>query len=240
MIASTLVRSRATGETVVLVGALLSGVLGLLILSPTLVVCAILVAAVGPIQVERIGNRRRREQALGELPNLVDMLVSDIRAGAGLRDSLVQLGHTTDFNGARQLIAPLTNSLNAGLPLIQSISPLRTDREPSLRLFGAGLHVLAVTGGPTTQALQHLRLTLMASVHARKEVGVHASQARASASVLSLAPLMFAVLAALADARLANFYLFSWQGSLCVVTSAGLTACGWRWMMFLADGSVEP
>ncbi len=229
----------ATGEVAVTVAALLSGTLGLVVTSPTVVVCAILVAAVGPVQVERIGHRRRREQALGELPNLVDILLVDIRAGAGFREALIQLDRATELYGARQLVSPLTDSLAAGLPLNQSISTLTTHREPSLRLFGAGLHALATTGGPTTQALQHLRHTLMASAHARKEVGVHASQARASASVLSLAPLMFAFLAALADARLANFYLFSWPGAICVVASAGLTGCGWRWMMFLTDGDGE-
>lgn len=224
-----------SGQLVLLLPGFALGLLGLGISSPTIVIASAMATVAIPLQLARMAKRRKREAAVGELPSLVDLLVVDLRSGASLSDGLARLSGATELDGARRLVAPMSKSLGAGMPLAQALGSLTTSTDPPLRLLGASLQVLASTGGPAIPALQYLRHTLMGSVHSQQQIRVQATQARASATVLSLAPLGFATLAAFADHKLAHFYMFEWSGTLCVVGSLLLTGIGWRWMMSLAD-----
>ena len=216
---------------------LVAGTLGLALASLTVVALAVLAAVTVPRHISRTRQRARHEKSLAELPNVVDLLIAEVRSGVSLREALAVLGTTNKFEQGRTLLTPLTNAIDVGLPLDQAINTLRTSPEPSVRLVGIGLEVISTSGGPAAQALQHLRHTLMGSVHGRQEVRVQAAQARASASLLSLAPVAFAVLASLADRGVARFYLFDWRGTACVVVSVLLAGSGWRWMLSMVDKS---
>ena len=73
-------------------------------------------------------------------------------------------------------------------------------------------------------------------VHRAGEVRALASQARASAVVIVVAPAVFAVVAALADPEVLHFLVGTPAGLACLVGGAGLDAAGGAWMRAITRG----
>jgi tight adherence protein B len=72
----------------------------------------------------------------------------------------------------------------------------------------------------------------------RREVRALSAQARASAAVVAVAPLGFAVVMAATDEATAAFLFGSPAGLACVVVGLGLELAGWRWMQHIV-GAVQ-
>ncbi len=65
---------------------------------------------------------------------------------------------------------------------------------------------------------------------ARSERRAHGAQARLSARVLTIVPLLFAAWSAVASRRTRDIYLTSFAGGICAVSGLVLNMLGWQWM----------
>ena len=107
---------------------------------------------------------------------------------------------------------------------------------PARRLVGAAVDLGAETGGATGQVLDGVADTLRERLALEREVAALSSQARASAALLVVAPVVFAVLAAAADPRVGAVLTGQPVGWACVAAGLLLDALGALWMRRMVGG----
>lgn len=183
------------------------------------------------------GDRRRREG----LPIAVDAMIQQLRAGSGLR--VVCAAPVTVHPEVDEVLRPLVDLLGRQRPLREAVHQLQAEASRrgwhDAQLLAATLAALVDRGGPAVPALQRLRLTLIGSVETRSRAAGQAGQARASAALLAGAPALFALVVALADADVGDFYLREPLGALCVTTALLLSQAGWHWMNREVDRALD-
>jgi tight adherence protein B len=86
------------------------------------------------------------------------------------------------------------------------------------------------TGGAQARAVDGVAATLRDRLALDAEVRALSSQARASAVVIGVAPVVFGAVTAATDARTAAFLFRSPVGLLCLAMGLGLDALSWFWM----------
>ena len=219
--------------------ALLVG--GWLLGSPSLATVGPLVVVIGAAE----HSRRRRQSAQvatdEQLPLFVESMVQRLRSGMGLHGVCLDppsVGPSVD-----RMAAPMTAALGQGEALVEAVSRFGGQSTGShdatgrdAMLVATALKVIATHGGPAAPALQRLRLTLSGLAHSRADTRARAAQGLASARLLILAPVLFAVLLASFDDELGHLYTREWLGALCVSGCAILSYSGWWWMNRLASG----
>ena len=95
------------------------------------------------------------------------------------------------------------------------------------RLLAATSAVLLVTGGRGALALDRLADTLRGQNRAAEDAAAQAGQATASAAVLGVLPLLFAVVLGVVDDDARALYLTTWLGAGCLLVAIALTALCW-------------
>jgi tight adherence protein B len=178
----------------------------------------------------------RAARAEGALADVVDMLASALATGAPVSDALEAAART-----APEVIgAPLeeaARSVRGGLPIVDALERWAgSDAGPD----GAGLVVAAfaiasATGGDPAAGLAGVGATLRERRAVAREVHALASQARASATVIALAPVGFALVTAGLGGTAARFLLGSPVGIACLLAGGGLDVAGWRWMRRITE-----
>ncbi len=223
-------------SAVVVVSSFMFSVVGVVAGTPT-------VAVVGPfLSVVIVRERQRRIRASlrrrrgALLPVLVDELVQAVRSGRSLRSSCETLDEPMRVAGRselldrRALVGPVVATLRDRGSLVDAATALSSSGEPAARLLAVTLRTLAVNGGPALPALRRLRHTLMGQVHAEHQAASASAQATASAAAMALAPMVFGLLAASVDGRVAELYLSDPVGLGCVSVTCALSYTGWCWM----------
>lgn len=188
----------------------------------------VLVAAAPPVGVHlargRLARRRSRQ-----LPEALDAVAAGLRGGHGLAGAV---------GGAAAVGPPLGPELEAiardvqgGRALAEAVDRWRaTSDDPHTALAGAALSVAATVGGPGARAVDGASASLRDRLAADAEAAALATQAQASALVLTLAPLGFAVLLTSLDPTAAGFLLGTPAGWACIGAGLGLDAVGAWWM----------
>jgi len=181
--------------------------------------------------VERAAPGRRLARRDAQLPDALDRLAAAIRAGQAIGPALVELARTApdplgpDLRGVAARLAhgaPVATALAhwAGVPSASA----------DVRLVAAALTLGADAGGEVARAVDRISVTLRERAELRGEVRALATQARASAAVLTLAPLGFAVLVASVEPDAIAFLLTTPIGLLCLVLGLALDVAGAMWM----------
>lgn len=111
------------------------------------------------------------------------------------------------------------------------------DPDPSVRLLADALAISAATGGSHLRAVDAVIDAVRDRASLQREVRALASQAQASAVVLVVLPVAFAVVIALVDERVRAFYVGSPLGPVCVLAGLALDALG-AWSMLRLVRSV--
>ena len=210
------------------------------------VVASPLVLVDGPLLlalalIERRRRRRWRSASVGAeaWPGAVDRLIQHLQAGSSLVQACRSLGATVHSAVVLDPLEGLVAALDRGVPLVDAAEALAVDEDPSARLMGTTLAVLARNGGPAEPSLRRLRHTLVGRAHRRRRSLAQASSATASAGLLALAPGLFALILAGAEPDLAAFYLRSPLGTACATGSLLLSALGWWWIQATVNRSVR-
>jgi len=183
------------------------------------------------VRHERRRSARRRADAL--IPGFLDELARRLRAGRSLRSAVEEAGAVTAAPLGPGLVAAARRSA-LGVPLGESLDAFATAQaSPSLRLVVAALDLATHTGASQAQAVEGVATTLRDRLALGAEVRALASQARASAAVLVVAPVAFAIVIALADPSTAHFLFATPTGLVCLAAGLGLDALGAWWMQRL-------
>lgn len=182
----------------------------------------------GPAALVLAGGRSERRRT-AQLPQALDAVAAGLRGGLALPVAIA---------GAASVGAPLGDDLagiaravDAGLPLTEAIARWQVGAgDPHTALAGAALTVAASVGGPGARAVDGAAASLRDRIGNEAETAALATQGRASAAVLTLAPLAFALLLSSLDPAAGRFLLGTPVGWLCVTIGLGLDAAGAWWM----------
>ncbi|MFP5321456.1 MAG: type II secretion system F family protein [Acidimicrobiia bacterium] len=189
-------------------------------------------AVLAPPLAVRLAHGRLARRRTAQLPEALDAVAAGLRGGLGLAAAV---------GGASVVGPPLGPELAAigrevaGGHALDDALRRWTDAapDPATTLAGAALAVAATVGGPGARAVDGAAASLRDRLAADAEADGLATQATASAAVLTLAPVAFAVLLTSLDPTAARFLLGSPVGWACIAFGLALDAAGAWWMAAL-------
>jgi Flp pilus assembly protein TadB len=186
-------------------------------------VVAVRVAAV----VDRLsGSNRARQRTDRAVLTLLESVTRGLRSGASLRTAVASASVDSPDLIDRELAA----SLMDGTSLRSALDAWMRDAAASRVLVGTALRLAAESGGAVASVLDGVAESVRDRRHLDREVVALASQARASAMVLIVAPILFALLMATIDPRVARWQFGSPLGWCCCVIGLLLDLAGAFWM----------
>ena len=181
--------------------------------------------------IERARPSIRRARRDAQLPEALDRLASALRAGVAIGPAVIEVAH--------ELAEPLGAELREVARAIEHGAPVRAalatwsgaaDSSPDVQLVAAALTVGAGAGGEVARAVDGVGATLRERHELRAEVQALATQARASAAVLAVTPVLFAVLVATIEPLAIAFLVTTPVGLACLMAGLGLEGLGVWWM----------
>jgi tight adherence protein B len=183
-------------------------------------------AARGPLR------RRRLRHAARDVPVALELMARSLRAGATVHGAVADAGAAMTGPvgvGLRQV----GEATARGQPLVDALDHWRATaghQIAGVRLAVDALAVAVEVGGGQAAALDGVATTLRQRLAAEAEAWALGAQARLSAMVIALAPLVFAALASAADRSNARFLLRAPAGLAMLVTGLALDGAGAWWM----------
>ena len=181
-----------------------------------------------PAALAVVGDRHGRMRGR-QLPEALDAVATALRGGASLPAAVQSAAGVGAPLGAE--LHALSESVAAGRPLDEALDRWAAAAgDTATGLAAAALTVAARVGGPGARAVDGASASLRDRLDADAEAASLATQGRASALVLTLAPVAFAVLLSGVDPRAGHFLLGSPAGWACVTVGVGLDAVGAWWM----------
>lgn len=216
-----------------LVGTGLALTIGWFSYGPGAAATAALVAVGGPVLAWRLLRHRADAKAEAELPMVMDAVAGGLRSGGSLRQALAEAARGNAAAGGvlADDLADVVKATDHGATVVGALERWGARRPlPGVRLAVAALCLGAETGGAGARAVEGVAATLRSRLAALAEARALATQARASAVVIAVAPVAFAVLASATDDRTARFLLGSPVGLSMLVTGLTLDALGALWM----------
>ena len=185
-------------------------------------------AHLGTVQDVLAGHRRRRAArsgASGDLAALLDAVARRCASGHSLTAALTE---TMAARGAPPDMASVTDSLHAGAPLAAALATVHTTNA-DVRLAVHVLWLCATQGGGIAESLDRAAATLRERQAARDERSAHAAQARLSAKVLTVVPMLFATWTTLTTDSVRRFAT-TVPGFACITGGVALNLAGWSLM----------
>lgn len=182
----------------------------------------------GPLTLVLAGGRAERRRT-AQLPEALDAVAAGLRGGLALPAAVAGAASVGPPLGDE--LAALAGEVDAGRPLTEAVARWQRDAtDANTALAGAALAVAAEVGGPGARAVDGAAASLRERVGSEAETAALATQGRASAAVLTLAPLAFALLLSSLDPAAGRFLLGTPVGWLCITIGLGLDAVGAWWM----------
>jgi tight adherence protein B len=180
--------------------------------------------------------RRRAARRDAQLPEALERMASSVRAGSSVGAALTEVAHDAPSPLAEEL-AFATAALGHGASLDVALAgwAATAGNSPEVGLAITALGLGGHAGGEVARALDRVAATLRERRELRAEVRALATQARASAGVLIVAPLGFAALVSTIEPEVATFLLASPLGLACLVAGLALDALGALWMSRIVD-----
>jgi tight adherence protein B len=157
---------------------------------------------------------------------LIDAVTRRVRSGASIRAAVVAAAAEAPAAIDRSLASALTD----GMPVREALDLWMADAAPARVLVGTALQLAAETGGAIAVVLDGVAETLRDRLHLEREVAALASQARASALVLIVAPIGFAILMSGVDPRITHVQFGTPLGWICCLVGIVLDLLGGVWM----------
>lgn len=174
----------------------------------------------------RFLRARRLEQVRGQMPELLSLLSTSVRAGLSLPQALASAAREMGGPLGEEL-ARMTEENRLGGTLEEGLD--RLDRRvplPEVRFLAAGLNLARRTGGSLAPLLDRIGETLRERRKLRGEVRAMTAQGRLSGIVVGAAPfVLFAVMAAV-DPQFVRPLLVTPAGWLVLATALFLEIIG--------------
>jgi tight adherence protein B len=181
-------------------------------------------------RAERLVARRD-----AQLPEALERVASAVRAGRSLGAALGEAAAATRGALGDEL-GTTAAALAAGAPVEAAIQAWSASAAPSgdLELATTALALGARTGGEVARACDRVAATLRERRELRGEARALATQARASAGVLTAAPVAFAGLVSMIEPGVGGF-LVTPAGLVCLGVGLGLDVAGAVWMARIVE-----
>jgi tight adherence protein B len=224
-------RAALAGDADRLVTLWAVAVLGALVMSAVVPGARLLVAVTllaGPGGLVLAGGRSERRRT-AQLPEALDAVAAGLRGGLALPAAIAGAASVGPPLGDE--LAGIARAVEAGRPLTEAVARWQAGAgDPHTALAGAALTVAAGVGGPGARAVDGAAASLRDRIGNDAETAALATQGRASAAVLTLAPLAFALLLSSLDPAAGRFLLGTPVGWVCITVGLGLDAVGAWWM----------
>jgi tight adherence protein B len=176
--------------------------------------------------------RRRDEQ----LPEAFERLAASVRAGRSLGAALAEVAAGAPAPLGDELAAA-GRALAGGAAVDAAVAAWRAAAAPTpdLELAATALSLSARAGGEVGRACDRVAATLRERRELRAEARALATQARASAAVLTVAPRGFALLVSAVEPGVLGFLLTTAPGLVCLAIGVALDAAGALWMARIVE-----
>jgi Flp pilus assembly protein TadB len=164
-----------------------------------------------------------------DLAEALDRVARQLHAGETVTSALA-----TAAGAARGTVGRDLRSVAAGAPVVGLDAALAgwtaERRTPAAEISAAVLAIGFRTGGATARALDQSAAAIRQRAAAVAEARSLTAQARLSATVLSLAPVVFAAVVSSIDPAVGSFLVATPTGALLIMTGLALDVAGWFWM----------
>lgn len=176
-------------------------------------------------------NRYLRQKAFRiHFPVFLDEVARRLRGGLSLSDAMLGADESMHawFRGD---FSPVRIMIESGVDCAKAVKKWEVaGNQSAVDLFAGSLAVGVAVGGVTPRTLDSVAQTIRDRLALVAEVSVQASQAKLSAIVMTLAPMLFSGLLVFTDERAANFLLATPVGLLCLAVGVGLDLVAGVWM----------
>jgi tight adherence protein B len=181
--------------------------------------------------LDRLRPARRGWRRDQQLPDALDRTAAALRSGDNVGAALERVAAATDAPLGAELRS-VSRAIALGEPIAGALRAWARGRgaSPDVQLVATALTIGARAGGELARAVDGVAATLRERHELRREVHALATQARASAGVLAVAPLVFTALVASIEPRAALFLVTEPMGLLCLAGGAALEVAGTVWM----------
>jgi len=177
------------------------------------------------------GRHRRAVELEAALPDLLERVAAELRAGAAPLAAVREAAAGADLPAVLRadLDRLVARAERGGLgPAAAAWAKERPG--PVVAAVAAALEVAVGAGGPVSPALDGLAAGLRDRHDAIAEVAALSAQARLSAIVVGAAPVASLALSLLADRRVAPTLVATGRGRACLLTGVALEALAAAWM----------
>ena len=183
-------------------------------------------------------RRRRRRRRDEQLPIWLERLASGLRAGLSLTGALATTTATTPAPLGPEVVE-VERAVAGGQGLGAALArwAQAPEASPAVVLVVAALDLGALAGGEVARAVDRVAATLRDRVEAQAEVRALATQARASAAVLAVAPVGFTLLLGTLEPEVPRLLLTTPLGWACLAGGLGLEAASAAWMARIVGGA---
>lgn len=196
---------------------------------PGLAILTLVVVAAGPPATWRANRGRRDARLAATLPVALEAVARSLRSGATLGRAVGEAGAAVPGRIGADLLEVARAAEATGV--VEALETWAHRRPlPGVRLAVAALCLGAETGGAQAWAVDGVAATLRQRLGTAAEARALASQARASAAVIAVAPLVFCALASATDPRVGSFLFRSGAGLAVLAVGLTLDAVGALWM----------
>lgn len=185
-----------------------------------------------PTLVRQWHGRNDTARRDAQLPEALERLAAAARAGRSLPAAIDELA-TTAPEPLRHEVAAVAAALAQGMPLERAVEAWVASTVPGpgdLELATTALALGARAGGEVGRSLDRVAATLRERRELRGEARALATQARASAGVLTVAPVAFALLVSVIEPGVVGFLLTTPPGLACLTVGLALDVTGAIWM----------
>ena len=166
---------------------------------------------------------RRTRHLVPDYAALLDGIARQVRSGSSL--TAAALDEIDPANPLHEVVDRLTD----GFSLLDALAAVVTP-EPDLAMTVQALSATAHLGGPIAATLDEAAAVLRERAAARAERRAQGSQARLSARVLTVVPVVFALWSAVASQRTRDVYISTAAGGISASAGLALNLAGWQWM----------
>ncbi|MEM7141275.1 MAG: type II secretion system F family protein [Actinomycetota bacterium] len=178
-----------------------------------------------------IGAARPQRWQVERLARIAHALARELRMGATLHAAVDAVAGDHDLAGDGFRL--MARRVAAGSPVVEELDRWAAAlSHPDASMIRAVLAAGASSGAALADVLDRTGERLSDRVSVRAEARALSAQARASALVLTIAPLGFLALMILFDRRVATVFSDP-LGRVCLAVGAALDLLGWLWMRHL-------
>jgi len=227
-----------SGEFVVLtvVAALVGAVLGAALLrNPLLALGVGAAAAAGPTMALRIAMKRRAEKLREQLPDVLTIMASSLRAGHSFMQSLDAVAKEIAQPAATEF-QRVVSEIRLGRPVDDALEALAVRvGSPDFRWAVLAVNIQREVGGNLAEILDNVADTLRERAQMRRQVRVLTAEGRLSAWVLTLLPLSIALYMFITNPDYIGLLVTTTLGIIMLASASVLLVIGVFWMRKIVD-----